>query len=169
MVEIILIPRPSRILSIRPLPPKVPIIPFRDFKTSVASDNIELGGSRAKITPDPERYSQDSDDDMVVNRPPMHRPTDGRSQQPLLKDDREGRPSRSSFGNDAEGHSMLHHTRRPTIRSKSPEYDAAQATRKKYMIASGFLLLSLASFVVQTETAVYIQHELGWDKPYCML
>ncbi|OQE14488.1 hypothetical protein PENSTE_c035G01362 [Penicillium steckii] len=107
---------------------------------------------------------------MVVNRPPLHRPTDGRSQQPLLKDDREGRPSRSSFGNDAEGHSMLHHhTRRPTIRSKSPEYDAAQATRKKYMIALGFLLLSLASFVVQTETAVYIQHELGWDKPYCML
>ncbi|KAJ5975687.1 hypothetical protein N7481_009394 [Penicillium waksmanii] len=107
---------------------------------------------------------------MVVNRPPLHRPTDGRSQQPLLKDDREGRPSRSSFGNDTEGRPMLHHhTRRPTIRSKSPEHDAAQATRKKYMIASGFLLLSLASFVVQTETAVYIQHELGWNKPYCML
>lgn len=64
---------------------------------------------------------------------------------------------------------MLHHTRRPTIRSKSPEHDAAQATRKKYMIALGFLLLSLVSFVVQTETAVYIQHELHWDKPYCML
>lgn len=64
---------------------------------------------------------------------------------------------------------MLHHTRRPTIRSKSPEHDAAQATRKKYMIALGFLMLSLVSFVVQTETAVYIQHELHWDKPYCML
>lgn len=107
---------------------------------------------------------------MSVSRPPLHRPTDGRSQQPLLKDDHHGRPSRSSFDNgDAEGRPMLHHTRRPTIRSKSPEYDAAQATRKKYMIAAGFLLLSLASFVVQTETAVYIQHELHWDKPYCML
>jgi hypothetical protein len=107
---------------------------------------------------------------MVVNRPPLHRPTDGRSQQPLLKDDRQGRLSRSSFGNgDTEGRPMLHHTRRPTIRSKSPEHDAAQATRKKYMIASGFLLLSLASFVVQTETASYIQNELGWKKPYCML
>jgi hypothetical protein len=64
---------------------------------------------------------------------------------------------------------MLHHTRRPTIQSRNSEYDAAQATRKKYMIAGGFLLLSLASFVIQTETAVYIQHELHWDKPYCML
>lgn len=99
----------------------------------------------------------------------MHQPTDGRSQQPLLKDDPPGRLSRSSFGQDPEGQPMLHHTRRPTIQSRNSEYDAAQATRKKYMIASGFLLLSLASFVIQTETAVYIQHELHWDKPYCML
>ncbi|KAJ5938057.1 hypothetical protein N7454_004399 [Penicillium verhagenii] len=99
----------------------------------------------------------------------MHRPTDGRSEQPLLKDD-ERRLSRSSFDNgDAEGRPMLHHTRRPTIRSKSPEKDAAKATRKKYLVALGFLLLSLVSFVIQTETAVYIQHELGWNKPYCML
>lgn len=59
------------------------------------------------------------------------------------------------------------------MRSKSPEGSAdalaKQQTRQKYYIASGFLLLSLASFVVQTETAVYIQHDLGWDKPYCML
>lgn len=64
---------------------------------------------------------------------------------------------------------MLDHSRRPSFRSRSPEYDAAQATRKKYMVAAGFLVLSLVSFVIQTETAVYIQHELGWDKPYCML
>ncbi|KAJ5158284.1 Drug/metabolite transporter [Penicillium coprophilum] len=96
-------------------------------------------------------------------------PYHGRSQQPLLKDDHHRR-SRTSFGNgDAEGRPMLHESRRPTIRSKSPEHDAAQATRKKYMVASGFLLLSLISFVVQTETASYIQNELGWKKPYCML
>ncbi|KAJ5204598.1 uncharacterized protein N7498_005477 [Penicillium cinerascens] len=142
----------------------------RQKKNDIVADNIELGESRVSSTPEPGRYSQDSDDDMVVNRPPMHRPTDGRSQQPLLKDDHHGRLSQSSLGNgDAEGRPMLHHTRRPTIQSKSPEHDAAQATRKKYMIAAGFLLLSLASFVVQTETAVYIQHELHWDKPYCML
>lgn len=132
----------------------------------MASNNIELGESRVSSAQD--RYSQDSDT-MDGSRPPLHRPTDGRSQQPLLKEER-GRLSRSSFGlDDAEGRPMLHHTRRPTIRSKSPEHDAAQATRKKYTIAAGFLLLSLASFVVQTETAVYIQHELHWDKPYCML
>lgn len=135
----------------------------------MASDNIELGEERVSSTPDP-RHSQDSDDDMVVNRPPMYRPTDGRSQQPLLKDDRHGRLSQSGVGHgDAENRPMLHHSRRPTVRSIAPEDDAAQATRKKYMIAAGFLLLSLASFVVQTETAVYIQHELHWDKPYCML
>lgn len=55
------------------------------------------------------------------------------------------------------------------MRNRSPEYQAEQATRRKYIIASGFLLLSLVSFVVQTETAAYIQHELGWAKPYCML
>jgi len=27
----------------------------------------------------------------------------------------------------------------------------------------------LISFAVQTETAVYIQHNLGWKKAYCML
>ena len=41
--------------------------------------------------------------------------------------------------------------------------------RRKYIYASFFLVLSLVSFVVQTETAVYIQHELGWNKAYCMM
>jgi drug/metabolite transporter (DMT)-like permease len=42
-------------------------------------------------------------------------------------------------------------------------------TRRKYIYASFFLVLSLVSFVIQTETAVYIQHELKWKKAYCML
>lgn len=41
--------------------------------------------------------------------------------------------------------------------------------RRKYIYASFFLILSLVSFVVQTETAVYIQHELKWNKAYCMM
>ncbi|KAJ5862403.1 Drug/metabolite transporter [Penicillium solitum] len=136
----------------------------------VASDNIGLSQPRGTSNPDAVD-DFDSDDEMVVNRPPLHRPTDGRSQQPLLKDDRHRRShSHSSIGNaDPEGRPMLHETRRPTIRSKSPERDAAKATRKKYLVASGFLLLSLISFVVQTETASYIQNELHWKKPYCML
>ncbi|KAG2415201.1 hypothetical protein HFD88_006392 [Aspergillus terreus] len=108
---------------------------------------------------------------MASYRSPMHRHVDARSNQPLLKDERRGRLSTASFDHgDVEGRPMLHHhTRRPTIRSSSPEHTAEEQTRRKYLIASGFLLLSLASFVVQTETAVYIQHELHWDKPYCML
>ncbi|THC96540.1 hypothetical protein EYZ11_003984 [Aspergillus tanneri] len=105
---------------------------------------------------------------MSPSRPRMHRPVDGGPHQPLLKEEPRGRLS-SSGNDDAEGRPMLYHSRRPTIRDKSPERDVERATRKKYMIASAFLLLSLASFVVQTETAVYIQHELHWDKPYCML
>jgi len=57
------------------------------------------------------------------------------------------------------------------MRSRSPSA-AAQAlldTKKKYTYAAFFLGLSLVSFVIQTETAVYIQHELGWNKAYCML
>lgn len=136
----------------------------------MASHSIELSEPRVISRPDAV-HDFDSDDEMASNRPPLHRPTDGRSQQPLLKGDHHRRSrSHSSFVDaDAEGQSMLHGTRRPTIRSRSPEHDAARATRKKYLVASGFLLLSLVSFVVQTETASYIQNELGWKKPYCML
>lgn len=54
-----------------------------------------------------------------------------------------------------------------TIRGSRTNDD--QATRKKYVLASFFLGVSLVSFVIQTETAVYIQRELDWHKPYCML
>ncbi|KAE8352720.1 hypothetical protein BDV28DRAFT_120724 [Aspergillus coremiiformis] len=137
----------------------------------VASDSSHLLGQEEARDTEPVLDAPDSDEEMSTNRPPMHRSTDGRSQQPLLKDEHR-RSSNASFGHgaSAEGRPMLHHhTRRPTIRSRSPEHNAEQDTRRKYLIASGFLLLSLASFVVQTETAVYISSELGWDKPYCML
>lgn len=98
-------------------------------------------------------------------RPPLHRPTDGRSGVPLLKDE-QGRPSydypngsaRPAFG-----------TRKSTFRSRSPDMEGSSAVRKKYTYAAFFLLLSLVSFVIQTETAVYIQHELKWNKAYAML
>ncbi|KAI5287674.1 hypothetical protein KEM52_001473 [Ascosphaera acerosa] len=58
-----------------------------------------------------------------------------------------------------------------SMHARSPKYldDARQSARQRYVYAGIFLALSLASFVVQTETAVYIQKELGWVKPYCML
>lgn len=108
----------------------------------------------------------DSDlEDMGDRRPGLHRPTDGRSHQPLLhKDDEDVERGRGSI---SERPPLF--TRRSTMRSRSPDTQAKLATRKKYTYAAFFLGLSLISFVIQTETAVYIQHELGWNKAYCML
>lgn len=59
---------------------------------------------------------------------------------------------------------------RATLSSRSPRYDEPEdQTKKKYIYAAICLVISLVSFVVQTETAVYIQHELHWNKAYCML
>lgn len=136
---------------------------------------------------DDNNNDSDNDDNMAQTRPPLLRPTDGRSQQPLLQDEHHGRLSTSSaveehhrrlsnssaVAGSTEERPMLsseHLQRRRTFgRSRSPEYRAEHLTRRKYMIAAGFLMLSLVSFVVQTETAAYIQHDLGWAKPYCML
>jgi hypothetical protein len=116
----------------------------------------------------------DSDDDeMSDRRPPLHMPTDGLSVQPLLSKDNEADEDRGRRGysedTDIEAGSRPHFSRRSTMRSRSPDTQAKLATRKKYTYAAFFLGLSLISFVIQTETAVYIQHELHWDKAYCML
>ncbi|KAJ4376127.1 hypothetical protein N0V83_001408 [Neocucurbitaria cava] len=52
---------------------------------------------------------------------------------------------------------------------RDPETQAKYETRRRYTYAAFLLALSLVSFTVQTETAVYIQHQLKWEKPYCML
>ncbi|KAF2197224.1 hypothetical protein GQ43DRAFT_381494 [Delitschia confertaspora ATCC 74209] len=72
---------------------------------------------------------------------------------------------------DAEeyGGSRTPISRRSTFHERDPETQAKYETRKRYTYAAIFLALSLVSFTVQTETAVYIQHELKWEKPYCML
>ncbi|KAI9772991.1 MAG: hypothetical protein M1839_002261 [Geoglossum umbratile] len=101
-----------------------------------------------------------SDTEYPMSRPPL---LQGRSHLPLLQDDR-GRLSYDSP--DDPNRRVL--SRRSQLRSRSPDATAHLAN-KKYTYAAFFLGLSLVSFVVQTETAVYIQHELGWDKAYCML
>ncbi|KAK3370402.1 hypothetical protein B0H63DRAFT_315628 [Podospora didyma] len=60
-------------------------------------------------------------------------------------------------------------SRRSTMRSRSPVTNARLDARKKYTYAAFFLAVSLVSFTVQTEIAAYIQHDLGWNKAYCML
>ena len=98
-------------------------------------------------------------------RPHFHRPDDGRSSAPLLKD--EG--GRSSYDSPNGGVRPTPMARKSTFRSRSPDQEGSKATRKKYTYAAFFLFISLIAFVVQTETAVYIQHELKWKKAYCML
>ncbi|KAL5119883.1 hypothetical protein ACEQ8H_002245 [Pleosporales sp. CAS-2024a] len=69
---------------------------------------------------------------------------------------------------DADGDAgMSTSTRR--FHERDPQRQAQYETRRKYMYAAITLALSLVSFTVQTETAVYIQHQLKWEKPYCML
>lgn len=109
--------------------------------------------------------SEEDEDDGMEDGPTMHRATDARSGLPLLKDER-GRPSYDSPNGSAR---PTLSSRRSTFRSRSPELEDRNATKKKYTYAAFFLGLSLISFVVQTETAVYIQHELKWNKAYCML
>lgn len=61
-------------------------------------------------------------------------------------------------------------SRRSTMRSRSPREVAAEnVTRTKYAYAAVFLAASLVSFCVQTELSAYIQHDLGWNKAYCMM
>jgi hypothetical protein len=110
-------------------------------------------------------------EEMDDRRSALHRPIDGRSNQPLLRQDEDGmergRPSYSSPDPPSERPPLF--TRRSTMRSRSPDTQAKLETRKKYTYAAFFLGLSLVTFVIQTETAVYIQSELGWNKAYCML
>lgn len=111
---------------------------------------------------------EDSDGDMAIGRPSMQRPGESRSKVPLLKGDSRGRSASVGPASMEEGRPSLSRAR-PSFRSKSPDFGAKNATRKKYIIAAFALFISLISFTVQTQTAVYIQQELGWNKPYCML
>jgi hypothetical protein len=127
------------------------------------------GAPKPALEEDDDSDFDDEDfDEMGDRRPALHRPTDGRSHQPLLhKDDEERGRTGYSSPDPPERPPMF--TRRSTMRSRSPDMQAKLATRKKYTYAAFFLGLSLISFVIQTETAVYIQHVLGWNKAYCML
>lgn len=109
----------------------------------------------------------DWDDDVEENMPsdlrPSPRGSNSHQEQPLLARDKhqDYESPRPSLGQ-----------RRSTarFRERDPEITEDKGdTRKRYTYAGCFLLISLVSFAVQTETAVYIQHDLHWTKPYCML
>ncbi|KAI1003737.1 hypothetical protein K3495_g4468 [Podosphaera aphanis] len=106
---------------------------------------------------------------MGDSHPSIRRLAEGKSYQPLLdKDNDEERGRSRSISSVTSQTRSIFYPRTP-MRSMSPDTQAKVATRKKYTYAAFFLGLSLITFVIQTETAVYIQHELGWNKPFCML
>ena len=134
-------------------------------RRSLSDDENDDARGRKECPSDEDAKGEASDMAASTPRPPMHRPTGGRSEVPLLKDER-GRPQYESPDGSAR---PAFAARRSTFRSRSPDFDAKSATRKKYIYASFFLGVSLVSFVVQTETAAYIQKKLHWEKAYCML
>lgn len=153
--------------------------PPKSSVSSRAASSFDLRARRSSQSKPREDSPYDDDDsgeedasetdEMGERRPTYNRHKDGRSGQPLLykSDDERGRARESPPPTTP---SRLTFSRRSTMRSRSPaDAQALLETKRKYTYAGFFLVLSLISFVIQTETAVYIQHELGWDKAYCML
>ena len=129
----------------------------------------EVSSPVSPLSDEQEDSDLESDDDMEGRRPPLHRPTDGRSHQPLLHKNDDPERGRLGYNASQDAPERPAFSRRSTMRSRSPDTQAKLDTKKKYTYAAFFLGLSLISFVIQTETAVYIQHQLGWNKAYCML
>ena len=154
------LPEPSR-RRLSPSPLRLSAVPAPPTIKSHIKASKKLEDSDSDLELDEFDYN------MASNRPALHRPVDGRSHshQPLLKDEERGRQSYD----ERTGTRPSFATRRSTFRSRSPIYVAKSDTTQRYTYAAFFLMLSLVSFVVQTETAVYIQHELKWNKHYCML
>jgi len=102
------------------------------------------------------------DEEEEEEMPPDLRPSldqhDGR--QPLLS-------SKIQPGYDSPSRPQIN--RQTSMHERDPDLEAKNATRRRYLLASIFLILSLITFAVQTETAVYITRELQWNKSYCML
>jgi hypothetical protein len=106
------------------------------------------------------------EDDMPTDlRSSLDRYDDGKSQEPLLST----KAGERHPGYDSPPRPALSRRSTSKFHERDPEVEAKRATRKRYTYASFFLVLSLVSFAVQTETAVYIQSQLHWEKAYCML
>lgn len=102
-------------------------------------------------------------DDMPSDLRPPPRHGDGKSHTPLLSPNKPPDYAAPQRPLAPRRSTSRFHERDPA------EVASSKATRKRYTYAAGFLVLSLISFTVQTETAVYIQHTLKWNKAYCML
>ena len=124
------------------------------------------GGSKGDAHDKRVPYGDQDDDNMPSDlRSSLDRWHDGKSQEPLLASkDGERHP-----GYDSPPRPPLSRRSTAKFHERDPDLEAKRATRKRYTYAGFFLILSLISFAVQTETAVYIQSQLHWEKAYCML
>ncbi|MCJ1334860.1 hypothetical protein MMC09_000125 [Bachmanniomyces sp. S44760] len=128
----------SRLRSRSPLQQPIPGSKRDTLRFSEGDYNLDPGVG----SDEDDRFNGEDEDDRddMPERPPMHRPTDGRSHQPLLKDER----GRSEYETPRGSTRPLFHARRSTFRSRSPSYvDEAAATKRKYTYAAFFLVLSL--------------------------
>ena len=129
------------------------------------SDSRETSGEEegsGVVVWDAEADDNERDDpDMPSDLRPSMEEVKSSHHQPLLASDK----YRQSYDDTRPNISR----RSSRFRERDAEAEAHKATRKRYTIAGMFLLVSLVSFIVQTETAVYIQHNLKWNKAYCML
>ncbi|GAW18028.1 hypothetical protein ANO14919_074970 [Xylariales sp. No.14919] len=135
-------------------------------------------------------HDHDDSDEEYPDKMSLRAATDSHSGMPLLEkdDDRErSRPRRLDALDAVESRSTSvlpppvvsassANAGRPplfprssTARSRSPDVTTHAAARKKYVLAAIFLVVCLVSFVLQAELGRYVQHELGWNKAYCML
>lgn len=133
-----------------------------DYGSDSDLENWGDGGDDAYPSP-ADQQNMPSDLRSDDRRPSTHRPHGHQQSQPLLSGDKQheyASPSRHGLGQRRSTH----------FREREPEeVETKNDTRRRYTLAGAFLLVSLISFAVQTETAVYIQHDLNWTKPYCML
>ncbi|KAF1823799.1 uncharacterized protein K489DRAFT_318242 [Dissoconium aciculare CBS 342.82] len=97
-------------------------------------------------------------------KPQLNRAGSHLLHQPLLAGDKPQRyasPSRSRNASRTRQSSRF--------RERESQTATRDDTRTRYTYAAIFLVISLITFAIQTETAVYIQHTLKWNKAYCML
>jgi hypothetical protein len=109
--------------------------------------------------------SEVDDADMPSDlKPQLNRAGSHLLHQPLLAGDKPQRyasPSRSRNASRTRQSSRF--------RERESQTATRDDTRTRYTYAAIFLVISLITFAIQTETAVYIQHTLKWNKAYCML
>jgi len=122
-------------------------------------------GEQVDEDSDFEHWGTDDDDEAMPSelRRPSLRTTHHEAHAPLLSSDKQN-------GFEHPSSPALTQRRSTRFRERGDSEALSKAeTRKRYSYAAGFLAVSLVSFAIQTETAVYIQHNLGWKKAYCML